>query len=182
MLNRPFFIRDTVNIALDLIGITMLISGQDESYIITETEAYHGYSDEASHASKSRTKRNEPMFLEGGHSYVYLIYGMHYCLNIVTDVQNYPAAVLIRGVYASKSEQHINGPGRVSKKLGINLAHNRLDLFSSESKISFYKLDNYDLIRQNGIQKTSRIGIKKGLEYEWRFVLPQVRKKSKDIS
>ena len=66
--------------------------------IITETEAYIGQDDPACHASKVKTKRTSIMFEEGGHCYVYLIYGMYYCFNIVTEASGFPAAVLLRGI------------------------------------------------------------------------------------
>src|SRR4029079_3799991 len=82
--------------------------------IITETEAYVGPQDLASHASKGRTKRNEAMFGPPGTFYVYFLYGLHWMLNVVTGPVDYPAAVLIRGV------EGIVGPARLTKALGIN--------------------------------------------------------------
>lgn len=81
--------------------------------MITETEAYDGFKDKASHASRGKTERNSIMFKPAAHIYVYFTYGMHWMLNIVTRPKDYPAAVLIRGL------EGVNGPGRLTKKLGI---------------------------------------------------------------
>ena len=115
VLKQEFFNRDTVQIAEDLIGCFWVReqNGISEKYMITETEAYDGIEDKACHASKGRTKRTEVMFGPSGHLYVYLVYGMHWMMNIVTGPTDYPAAVLIRGVEGTI------GPGRVTKKLKI---------------------------------------------------------------
>jgi DNA-3-methyladenine glycosylase len=116
VLDRVFFDREADTIAFDLIGchLNWMYCGKSESRIITETEAYIGAHDLASHAAKGRTKRNEAMFGEPGSFYVYFVYGMHWMLNIVTGRVDYPAAVLIRGV------QDIDGPARLTKALGIS--------------------------------------------------------------
>lgn len=116
-LKSDFFAKNTLWVAKNLLGKRLcrkLRSGKIISAIITETEAYQGFNDKASHAHKGRTKRTEVMFGEPGTIYVYLIYGMHYCLNLVCEKMDYPAAVLIRGV------EGINGPGRVCKHFQID--------------------------------------------------------------
>ncbi len=127
MADREFFIADAVTVARHLPGKEIII-GEGEKrgrYMITETEAYNGEGDRACHASKGRTRRTEPMFLEGGHLYIYFVYGMHWMLNIVTGPAEIPQAVLIRGV------KQFTGPGRVTKGLGIDGTFNRVDLVSS---------------------------------------------------
>lgn len=108
--------RDTVKLAQDLLGCRLVARGEDgveRRLRITETEAYDGPEDRACHASKGRTARTEIMFGPAGHWYVYLCYGMHQMLNLVTGPVDWPAAVLIRGV------EGITGPGRVTRAFGI---------------------------------------------------------------
>lgn len=112
---------DTVRHARDLLGAWLCVRGADgivRRARITETEAYHGPEDRACHASKGRTARTEVMFGPPGRWYVYFIYGMHEMLNLVTGPENWPAAVLIRGV------EGVSGPGRVTKTLGLGRALN----------------------------------------------------------
>jgi len=125
--DRDFFIADAVTIAgllpgMDLVTETGRNAGR---YMITETEAYLGDGDRACHASRGRTPRTEPMYMEGGHLYIYFVYGMHWMLNVVTGPADYPQAVLIRGV------SHYPGPGRVTRGLGIDGSFNREDLVAS---------------------------------------------------
>jgi DNA-3-methyladenine glycosylase len=103
-----------LKVARDLIGCRLHVSGQSHSRVITETEAYIGPQDLASHASKGRTKRTEAMFGPPGSFYVYLVYGVHWMFNVVTGPGDFPTAVLIRGI------EGIVGPARLTKALGIN--------------------------------------------------------------
>ena len=127
-LGKEFFARDTLRVAKELLGkkIVRKINGKKIEGIISEVEAYHGPNDKASHASRGRTKRTEVMFGEAGVIYVYLIYGMYYCLNIVTGEKDFPAAVLIRGFFFGK--EHVNGPGRVARFLNIDKSLNNKPL------------------------------------------------------
>jgi DNA-3-methyladenine glycosylase len=128
-LKREFFIRDVLEVAPDLLSkiITIrLTDGTISRCLVTEVEAYRGAEDKACHACKGRTPRTEIMFHEGGHLYIYLIYGMYWMLNIVTGLENDPQAVLIRGV------ENVSGPGRVTKTLGIDRTFNCEDLITSE--------------------------------------------------
>lgn len=98
---RSFFNRDTNIVAQELLGKTIVVrkkDGEKIKAIITETEAYHGFDDKASHASRKKTERNRIMFEKAGLVYVYLVYGMHYCLNFTTMKKGFPAAVLIRSI------------------------------------------------------------------------------------
>ena len=166
-LKRKFFEQNTLNVAQALLGKILVFSNHQG--IITETEAYIGENDPACHAAKGRTKRTEVMYGYAGFSYVYLIYGMYYCLNVVTEQIDFPAAVLIRGVQLINSKQDLNGPGKLCKYLGINKEHNNIDLTRSKN---FYikSASNYQ-ITKNKIIITPRIGIKVGTELLWRFKL-----------
>jgi DNA-3-methyladenine glycosylase len=115
-----FFNRPTVAVARELVGCYLAVrrGTEIERRMITETEAYDGFLDKASHAHRGMTKRNEAMFGECGHMYVYFTYGIHWMLNIVTGERGYPAAVLIRSV------EGLHGPARLTKALGITGALN----------------------------------------------------------
>jgi DNA-3-methyladenine glycosylase len=113
---------DTVGLARWLIGKSLVRSapGAPGPLLITEVEAYDGERDLACHASRGRTARTDVLYAPGGSWYVYLVYGMHHMLNLVTGPENYPAAILIRGV------ETVTGPGRLTRALGIDLRFNRL--------------------------------------------------------
>lgn len=116
VLDENFFERDTLNVAEDLLGkhIVRRNTNGERSLRITEVEAYDGFEDQASHARSGRTPRSGVMFGPSGHIYVYLIYGIHWMVNVVTREDNYPAAILIRGT------EEIQGPGKIGKYLEIN--------------------------------------------------------------
>ena len=135
------------------------------SAMITEVEAYVGPEDKASHASKGRTPRTEVMFGKPGYWYVYLIYGMHYCLNIVTEEKDYPAAILIRGV------EDISGPGRVTKYVGIDKGFNAM---SASKKTGLWIEDRGAVIKPSQIKRGKRIGVDYAGEWKdklWRFYI-----------
>lgn len=115
VLDAAFFDRPTRTVARELLGkfLVRRIRGKEIAAMITEVEAYDGPHDRASHASRGKTVRNAPMWGEAGYFYVYLVYGMHEMLNVVTGTQNYPAAVLVRGVVGS------SGPGRVTRAFQV---------------------------------------------------------------
>lgn len=161
-LPSSFFQRHVAEVAQDLLGKT-LVFGSFEG-IITETEAYRGLDDPASHAFRGPTPRAKVMFGPGGFSYVYLIYGMYHCLNIVTEPEGSPSAVLLRGLKVGKL--HLNGPGKLCTYLGINKIHNQINLCDSPS---FCVLDKQHSPFQ--VLSTPRIGIKQGLDKAWRFVM-----------
>jgi DNA-3-methyladenine glycosylase len=100
---------------------------------IVETEAYLGTHDLASHSSRGRTARTEVMFGPPGHAYVYLIYGVHHCLNVVTESEGHAAAVLIRALEPVKNlAGNTNGPGLVCRAMGIDRRLNGHDLLSDD--------------------------------------------------
>jgi DNA-3-methyladenine glycosylase len=114
---KEFRAKNTVVLARGLLGQVLVRTfpdGRQVRHVITEVEAYHGERDRASHASRGRTRRNAPMFGPGGVWYVYLCYGVHEMLNLVTGPRDFPAAILIRGVTG------LAGPGRLTKALGID--------------------------------------------------------------
>jgi len=123
VLRREFFDRPAPTVARDLLGkylVRRLPAGRQVrdggrlALMITEVEAYEGWEDKASHASRGRTERNAPMFGPAGRWYVYFVYGIHWMLNVVTGAAGHPAAVLIRGL------DGISGPARLTKSLGID--------------------------------------------------------------
>jgi len=99
-LPREFYLRDTQRVARELLGarLVRMLDGQRVAGRIVEVEAYIGEDDLASHAANGRSQRNRAMYGPGGFTYVYFIYGMHYCLNVVTETDGFPAAVLLRGI------------------------------------------------------------------------------------
>ncbi len=178
MLNENFYARkDVVKIAKELLG-KVIVTYFDEQLTaarITETEAYNGAVDKASHAYNSRrTKRTEIMYANGGMAYVYLCYGMHHLFNVVTNIKDTPHAVLIRaaepiiGIDVMLMRTHKKvldntltaGPGNVSKALGIYTHHTGRDL---QSEIFFIGDDGYRLSK-NKIVITPRIGVQYAAE------------------
>jgi DNA-3-methyladenine glycosylase len=162
---------DVVFLAKDLIGKYLFtkIEGQLCGGIITETEAYKGVEDRACHAfGGRRTPRNEMMYAQGGVAYVYLCYGIHPLLNVVTNQKNSPDAVLIRAIQATHGEELMlkrtgkpkmtpyvtNGPGKVTKALGVTLVDNGESL---QNKRIWIENRNFYLSKE--ILTTSRIGV-----------------------
>ena len=200
LLNKNYFQQPTLRVAQDLLGqfIFRKINNQILVGLITETEAYCGPNDLASHASKGRTPRTELMFGEAGQSYIYLIYGMYNCFNIVTEKKDYPAAVLIRSIepikgidlmiknrfnnkksiiHPSSRERRdqnsptANGPGKLCQALQIDKKLNGLKL-CKENKL--WLQDSNLKIKPSQIVKAKRIGIDYAGSYKdkpWRFYL-----------
>ena len=124
ILTRQFYERDTVTVARELLG-KVIVHGQTAGRI-TETEAYLGEGDLAAHSARGLTKATSVIFGPAGHAYVYLIYGMHYCLNFVAETDGKAGCVLIRAT------EQTNGPGRLTRALAITKAHNGLDITSGD--------------------------------------------------
>ena len=148
--------------------------------IIVETEAYRGYDDAASHAYRGPTRRNQVMFGEPGHAYVYFTYGMHYCLNVTTEPAGQPGAVLIRAVQPIKGivemkkrrrKEHVkdlsNGPAKLTQAFAVTKALNGHDLTIGR-ELYIAELSHPEAVR---IVSTSRIGIKVSAEKLWRFAV-----------
>lgn len=155
-----FFNRHAAEVACDLIGKRFIF--YHFHGIITETEAYRGKDDAASHAYPGLTLRNKVMFGPPGHIYVYLIYGMHHCLNIVTEEEGNPSAVLMRGLRLPNC--YLNGPGKICKHLGISKKENNLNVLTHEHIYIAEGIPCAD------IKMTPRIGITKATDKLWRFV------------
>jgi DNA-3-methyladenine glycosylase len=172
MLKASYYLNpDVVFLAKDLIGKTLCtrINGVLTGGIITETEAYAGVIDKASHAyGDRRTKRTETIYSKGGVSYVYLCYGIHRLFNIVTNVSGIPHAILVRAIYPTIGIEEIKkrrgvkpsptwcvGPGKVSQALGIDLIHNTISLTGKEIWIK----DDGIKINEKDIQVGPRIGV-----------------------
>lgn len=122
-LPRSFYDRDTVLVAQELLGKWLVhrVEGQDRIGRIVEVEAYLGPHDLAAHTSKGLTPRTRAMFGPPGHAYVYLIYGMHYCMNVVTEADGVGAAVLLRALEpVANLDLPANGPGRLCKAMGVD--------------------------------------------------------------
>lgn len=172
MLNADYYQNpDVVFLAKDLIGKTLCtrINNQLTGGVITETEAYAGISDKASHAyGGRRTNRTETLYSKGGVSYVYLCYGIHRLFNIVTNINGIPHAILIRAIYPTKGIEEIVkrrgipfsdnlcvGPGKVSQALGIDLIHNHVSL---TGKTIWLKDEGFE-IKKSEIHSGPRIGV-----------------------
>ncbi len=194
-LTKEFYQRDTLTVAKDLIGKFIVREKDGKKLIlkITETEGYIGMIDKACHAYKGkRTQRTESLFLEGGNAYVYLIYGMYYCLNAVTEAKDVPCAVLIRGAvltsisdlnelsltrynkaYYKLSSYQIknfaNGPGKLCKALDISKKFDKIPLTGKELYIC-----EGESIPDNEIKTGKRINIdyaEEAKDFLWRFYI-----------
>lgn len=197
-LPRSFYLHPTLTVAKNLLGKYlvrkhrhMLVVGK-----IVEVEAYLGENDPASHAYRGRTKRNDVMFWEGGHLYVYFTYGMHFCCNVVTEGEGKGRAVLLRAVEPIEGievmvrnrlgkrasgkigegemwgEDLTNGPAKVCEAFGITRKHNGVDLCGNEIWIGEPSNPKSLPCRQAGairIQQSTRVGIRNGREKKWRF-------------
>jgi len=156
-LGRPFFRRGTLETARDLLGRVLcrrLPSGDLLRGRIVEVEAYDGPSDRASHASRGRTPRNAPMFEAGGLAYVYLVYGMHHCLNVVTGEAGYPAAVLLRGAESPVAGRSAVGPGRLTRAFQIDRSLDGASLLGPE-----LFLEAGAPVSDREVRRTARIGV-----------------------
>ncbi|MFI5267836.1 MAG: DNA-3-methyladenine glycosylase [Chloroflexota bacterium] len=159
---RNFYERPTLEVAKGLLG-QVLVYG-DKQVRIVETEAYIGPDDLAAHSARGRrTARNEVMYGEAGHAYVYFIYGMYFCLNLVTEQQGVPTAVLIRA-----GEPGARGPGVLCREMGLSRAQNGLDLTGSELWVEAGPPVTETVV------ETTRIGVDYAGEWAakpWRFYL-----------
>ena len=185
ILNRKFYGRDTSRVVKDLLGKVLVkeSGGIITSGIIVETEAYYGSDDPASHAFGGSTPRSSIMFGKAGITYVYLCYGVHWLLNIVTEKKTTPGAVLIRGLKpmdgignmqkrrktAGTGLRLTNGPGKLTTAMGIDYSDNGKDVTDPGSGIYIADCDlgNKDFI----IKNTKRIGITNGKDRLLRYIV-----------
>jgi len=138
-LPREFYDRDTEQVARELLGKLLVrrIDGVSRIGKIVETEAYLGVHDLASHSSRGRTPRTEVMFGPPGYAYVYIIYGVHHCLNVVTEPEGHASAVLLRALEPVRNiESNTKGPGLLCRALGIDRRLNGHDLTGGELFLS----------------------------------------------
>jgi len=189
-LPRAFYDRPTLDVARDLLGLVLVHNrrGVRTSGVIVEVEAYIGESDPACHAAPGPTRRNQPLYGCPGHAYVYLNYGIHCLVNVVTEAHGSPAAVLIRALdpldgiavmrrrraramkgraarpaaAALPAHEICRGPGNLTMAMGITLAENRLDLLGSRLYVEDRGL------AVGPIAWGPRIGIRVGTESPWR--------------
>ena len=134
-LPRSFYDRETEAVARVLLGMLLAhrVEGRLRVGRVVETEAYLGPHDLAAHSARGRTARTEVMFGPPGHAYVYLIYGVHHCMNVVTEPEGKAAAVLIRALEPVQNiEGSTKGPGLLCRALGINRSHSGHDLLSDD--------------------------------------------------
>jgi len=181
-LDRSFYDRPTLKVASDLIGKVLVrrLNGRNLAGKIVETEAYIGPSDLACHASRGKTPRTSVMFGPAGVSYVYMIYGVYFCLNAVTEAVGHPAAVLIRAVEPLDNIQVMrtlrdnphrdtniaSGPGKLCMAMSIDKSLNAVDLAAGKLWIEDRSLD------VGSIESGPRIGVDYAGEYKdkpWRF-------------
>jgi DNA-3-methyladenine glycosylase len=186
-LPRSFFMRDPESVARDILGKLIARSLQGEQLIgrITEVEAYLGLEDPAAHAFVGRTRRNAVLFGPPGFAYVYLIYGIHYCLNFscqpegqagcvliraLEPVSGVPTMAQLRGVSPNASAQILTGgPGRLCQALAIDrTSHNGVDVTAPTSPLRVLD-DGFTPAR---IETTARIGISKAQDRQLRFFVP----------
>ncbi len=176
ILKRSFFARRTLRVARELVG-KYLVRKNGRGVIagrIIEVEAYVGPQDKACHASKGRTARTEVLFGPPGQAYVYLCYGMYEMLNVVTEGEGFPAAVLLRAIECDG--QLIDGPGRLTRALDIDRRLNRIDLTVGED---LWFEDRGETLRRGAVKTHPRIGVDYAGEWAkkpWRFRLDQPTK------
>ena len=174
VLSRRYFSRPTLTVARSLVGKYLIrcIDGREIAGKIVEVEAYVGSQDKACHASKGRTQRTDVMFGPAGVAYVYLIYGMYHCLNVVTEREGFPSALLIRAIEIDG--KLIDGPGRLCRALQIDRRLNCADLTTGES---IWFEDRGVLVKKEEVGAHPRIGVDYAGEWAkklWRFRLRTV--------
>jgi DNA-3-methyladenine glycosylase len=179
-LPRSFYARPALIVAPGLLGAVLVHSTPQGvlSGRIVETEAYGGGEDPGSHAFRGRTRRNSVMFGPPGHAYVYRSYGIHACLNAVTDEDGIPGAVLIRALEpltgvtvmehyrgGRRGTDLCNGPGKLCQALAIGLDLNGADLTKGALWIE-------PGVRPGAVETSARIGLSRGNDLQHRFLIP----------
>jgi len=180
-----FYSRSTLKVLEDLIGKVLVRKSEEglTSGIIVEAEAYSGEDDPASYAFSGRTKRSEIMYGPPGRAFVHFTYGMHHMLNLVTEREEFPAAILVRALEPRegislmkkrrKKEELFNlcsGPAKICQAFGIDRSHNGVSLSSSRSPL-FIKGGERRKKGKDELIWTARIGIQEGKERLWRAYL-----------
>ena len=176
--------RPSLKVAPLLLGavVSSTVGGEEVAVRLTEVEAYEGMDDPASHAYRGLTRRTAVMFGPAGHLYCYFTYGMHWCANVVCDVDGRASAVLlrageiVRGVEiararrtAARADRDLaRGPARLATCLGLGAATNGVDLLAADSPV---RLERMPARRRRGIVTGPRVGISSAAERPWRFWL-----------
>jgi DNA-3-methyladenine glycosylase len=184
-LDLSFYHQPTLQMARGLLGkqLVRVLNGQRLSGLIVETEAYIGEADKACHASRGRTPRTEVMYGPPGHAYVYFIYGMHHCFNVVTEEEGFPAAVLVRALEPLEGlewmrrhrpgrpdEQLTNGPGKLCAALAVDRTLNGADLCTNR----VFFIEEGRTVADGEIATSPRIGIRSdevARSRPWRFYI-----------
>jgi len=178
VLPRSFYARPAIEVAKDLLG-KILVHGETAGRIV-ETEAYLGLADAAAHASRGRTPRTEVLFGPPGHAYVYLIYGLYECLNLVAEPEHSPGCVLIRALEPlagietmrrrrggiTRIEQLANGPGKLTRAMGITRRQNGADV--TRGSLTVHVPERAEAF-QTGVSR--RIGITRNPDPPLRFFI-----------
>jgi DNA-3-methyladenine glycosylase len=180
--SRDFFEQPVDAVARELIGAFARVRFQAGSFDarIVETEAYGGFDDPASHAFRGPTPRSAIMFGPAGYLYVYRIYGIHWCMNVVTQDEGSPSAVLLRGAQirmcadgdhsSVDPEVLARGPGNLTRALGITGADNGVDCCNANAKISFWRsLDPPEV----HVNRSARVGVSRAKDRESRYFLAE---------
>jgi DNA-3-methyladenine glycosylase len=182
-LPTSFYNRPTLVVARELLGarLVRILNGVKLAGIISETEAYFGFDDLASHAKAGRTIRTAPMFGPPGHAYVYFTYGNHWMLNAVTEAEGFPAAVLIRAIQpiegvevmlARRQGRDTLGPGKLTQALGITKSENNVNLTEANSSLW---VEAGHFIPDKSVTIGPRVGLNKTPEpwfsKPWRFLV-----------
>ncbi len=185
-LSRSFFERPTLSVARELLGQRLVRIEADSKRLtglICETEAYIGSDDDGCHAKAGRTPRNQSMWGRAGVCYVYFTYGMHWMLNLVTEQEGFPAAVLLRGVHPQEGIERIqerrvgqprqhwtDGPAKLCQAFGIDSKHDGHDICLPESVIFVESADRVD---DRSVTVGPRVGLNRVAEpwksIPWRF-------------
>jgi DNA-3-methyladenine glycosylase len=186
-LPASFYARNTIIVAKELLGKLLIRQTEGRKWIgrIVEVEAYIGEEDPACHAFHGFTPRTQIMYGPPGHAYVYFTYGMYFMLNVVTEKEGFPAAVLIRALepisgFSSKDAKPASGPGKLCRAMEIDKNLNGVSLQGKE----LYLARNPGRPPKLGIRWSSRIGITDGTDKSWRAYLhgnPHVSRKSNPL-
>lgn len=179
--NRDELAHDPLRVARFLLGCELWSSTEqgDVGVRLVEVEAYRGGDDPASHCYRGRTARNAVMFGPAGHLYVYFVYGMHFCINVVCLRDGVPGAVLLRGAEiveghelarqrrpAVRKRAHLaSGPARLAGVLGITREHNGIDLTEPNSPVRLYAGDE---VAEDDIRTGPRVGVSSAADLPWR--------------
>ncbi len=182
-LPSSFYNRPTLTVARELLGarLVRILDGVKLVGLISETEAYFGFDDLASHAKAGRTIRTAPMFGPPGHAYIYFTYGNHWMLNAVTEKEGFPAAVLIRAIQPiegievmleRRQGRDTLGPGKLTQALGITKSENNADLTEANSSLW---IEAGQVIPNKSVTIGPRVGLNKTpepwLSKPWRFLV-----------